>query len=123
MLPKNTNGVAFTSTTEFNRRVSLYQPGTGSDSEGTPNAPTLVANDVPAKIMQMPNRGKPDQQGQITQAVDYFQVCIRYRSDVRNDWTVIGPTGQVWRVTSTNNVDFANREIRLMCREINGGVE
>jgi SPP1 family predicted phage head-tail adaptor len=121
MLPKNLNNIRFTSATELNRRITLQQPGTGADSEGTPATPVTVATNVPAKITQVPSRGRPDVQEQITESVNYYEVTIRYRSDVKSDWRVLGPNGEIWTVTSINNVDFANVELRLIVREVNGG--
>jgi head-tail adaptor len=121
MLPKNTNGVAFTSTTEFNRKVTIMKPSLVADDNGTPVAPEVFATGVPAKIRSVPNKGRPDTQEQITQAVAYFIVTIRYRTGITDDMTLFGPSGQTWVISSIDNPDFANRELRLTVREINGG--
>ena len=121
MLPKTLNNIRFTSASELNRRVTLQRPGTGSDSEGTPNPPVAVAT-VWAKARFLPNSGRPDAKQQITQAEDYLEVTIRYRSDVKSDWTIIGPGGETWTITSINNLDFANVELRIIVRQINGGI-
>lgn len=121
MLPKNLNGVRFTPVSGYNRLVTILKPGTGSDDEGTPVAPEVFASNVPARVRSVPSTGRPDMQQQITQAVAYFIVIIRYRPGITDDMTILGPGGEVWVVTSIDNPDFANVELRLTVREINGG--
>ena len=120
-LPSTQNGIQFTSASEYNRKVTIMRPPAGQDDEGTPSAPEVFASNVPAKIRLIPNTGRPDEQQQITQAAQYLIVTIRYRAGVADDMTVIGPTGQEWVIASIDNFNFANRELRLTVREINGG--
>jgi Phage head-tail joining protein len=122
MLPKRlSTGVRFTGASEFNRRITILKPGEGADTEGTPVALVTLATNVPAKITGLRNLGKPDQTQQLTQAVTYYEVVIRYRPDVPYDAILLGPKGQTWTVTNIHNVEMANIELRINVREINGG--
>lgn len=121
-LPKTVNGVRFTSISEYNRRITIMKPSSDeSDSDGNAAAMEVFASDVPAKIRAIRNSGRPDAQQQITQAVVYFYVTIRYRAGIKDNFALIGPQGQNWVITGIDNPDFANVELTFTVREVNGG--
>ena len=121
MLPKTVNGIRFTPASEFDRLVTIMKPGGGQDSEGTPEPLEVFASNVPAKIRATRSSARPDTEQQITQSVAYFDVTIRYLDGIKENMVLVGPAGETWTVTGTNNPGFANVEIVFTVREVNGG--
>jgi head-tail adaptor len=121
-LPKTPNGIQFTSTSEYDSRVTLMRTVSGTDSDGNPNAPTVFARNVVAKIVALRNLGRLDPSQQLAKSVMYYDVTIRYRAGVTADMSLLGPGGQLWDITSIDNVAQSNVELRMTVREVSGGV-
>jgi SPP1 family predicted phage head-tail adaptor len=120
-LPNTQNGVRFTSASEYDRKITLMRTQSGTDDDGNPNAPTVFARNVNAKIQEIRTLGRLDSAQQLAQQVLYYDVTIRYRNDVTNDMTILGPNGQSWAITSIYDVAQAHVELRITVREVNGG--
>lgn len=68
--------VRYTNASELNARVSFIQPNTGQEADGTPNAPTVVRSNVPAKVTQW--RGKETDKSESRVAISSYKMIIRY---------------------------------------------
>lgn len=121
-LPKTLSGTRFTSSTDFNNRISLQNPASGTDSHGQALPPVTFATNVPAKISAFINAGRPEVTQQETNNVNYYFVNIRYDARVNNNTVILSPTGQVWQITSLQDVDYYQVEMRLTVREQNSGI-
>jgi SPP1 family predicted phage head-tail adaptor len=120
-LPNTPNNVRFTSASEYDSRITLMRTAAGTDSDGNPNTPSVFARNVCAKIQEVRTAGRLDPTQQLAQQVLYYDVTIRYRSDVTNDMSLLGPNGQTWAITSIYDVAQAHVELRITVRETNGG--
>lgn len=122
MNPKNFQGVRYTSASEYNRRITLLNPATGTDSAGGALPPVQFATDVPAKISAFINAGRPEVTQQEVNNVNFYFVTVRYDSRITNSTTILSPNGQTWQITSLQDLDYAHVEWRMTVREQNGGV-
>lgn len=75
-LPKNPAGVRYKSSNDYNSLVTFIQPNAGQAADGTPNAPTVVRENVRANVAQW--RGKEADKTDTRVAVSSYKIIIRY---------------------------------------------
>jgi len=75
-LPKNPAGVRYKSSNAYNCLVTFLQPNAGAAADGTPNAPTVVRENVRANVAQW--RGKEADKTDTRVAVSSYKIIIRY---------------------------------------------
>ena len=75
-LPKNPAGVRYASSNDFNCYITVINPNAGQAANGTPNAPTVVRQNVHAKVEQW--RGKETDKEQSRVAISSYKIVIWY---------------------------------------------
>ena len=74
-LPKRPTGVRYLGATDYNKRVTFFNPNAGSAEDGTPNAPVCVKT-VWASVSQWRGKEKDQQQTRVGQSS--YKISIRY---------------------------------------------
>jgi SPP1 family predicted phage head-tail adaptor len=76
-LPKDPNtGIRHFSSDAFNCYVTILQPNAGQGSDGTPNQPTTVAQNIHANMS--PWRSKEEDKPQSRVGLSSYKIVIRY---------------------------------------------
>jgi SPP1 family predicted phage head-tail adaptor len=122
MLPKKlSTGVRYLSASAFNSYVTIQDPDSGLASDGTPNAPTVIASNIHANVAQW--RGKEIDKAQDRVAQSSYKIIIRYpktysvdagmqilvRSQLHNVESMSDPDGQrvelhIWTTVTNDSV-------------------
>jgi head-tail adaptor len=94
-------------------------PAADSLPDGSPDTPVVFATNVWAFIRVL--RAQEVNTTDFVQGEAWYDVRIPYLAGVSSQMMVISPAGANWMIINATDPDQRQVEIRMLCREINGG--
>ena len=110
-LSKNPAGVRYTDSNEYNCRLTFIQPNAGQATDGTPNVPTTVKNNVWAKVAQW--RGKEADKTDTRVALSSYKIVIRYPNFHIDTGMQIKLRNQLHEIESFSDPDGQRVELHI----------
>jgi len=123
MLPKKlSTGVRYLSSSAFNCYVTILDPDAGQATDGTPNAPSVVARSIHANLA--PWRGKEVDKTQLRTGQSSYKIVIRYPKTYTVDTSMLvqltrGTTTHTLNIESILDPDGQAVELHIWCWEDN----
>jgi SPP1 family predicted phage head-tail adaptor len=113
MLPKKlSTGVRYLSASAFNCYITFVDPDAGQASDGTPNAPVVVASNIHANVAQW--RGKEVDKPQERVGQSSYKMIIRYpKTYAVNAGMQIQFRSQLHEIESISDPDGQQVELHL----------
>jgi head-tail adaptor len=120
LLKRLNDGFIYTNRGAMRDQVTIMQPSSTSNPDGSPQPFTVFMQNVWASchIAKTPTEVNSSElvQGQV-----FWDVRTPYISGVNDSMQLVGPNGQQWLVLTVDDPDQRQVELRFLCREINGG--
>jgi SPP1 family predicted phage head-tail adaptor len=113
------DGMRYTDRGAFRDQITLMMPSASSAPDGSPNNPVVFANEVWASIKAL--RSQEVNTTDFVQGESWYDVRIPYMDGITSALTVISPSGATWLIVSATDPDQRQVEIRMLCREVDGG--
>lgn len=101
---------------KFNRRIAIYQVTKGKDAAGFPAAVETLVLNAYAEVKTTKGFTLIMNNTDYEKALTRF--TIRYPQTVINYDMIIKYRGKTYTIEYINNVDEANKELELQCKEV-----